>query len=252
LDGLFGLNFFWHASAMTPEGLKPLAGLAHLGSLGCEGKLCDDTAMRYIAALPRLQKLMAQGTVASDDGFIWLSRSKTIEFIWGRECPNLTGRGFAALSRMPALRGIAVSCKRVEDEALSLLPQFPALRELTPIDVTDSGFRHVGRCQNLERLTCMYCRETTDAATEQIAGLTRLKSYYAGLTKITDASLEMLSRIQSLEEIEFYECKGITDAGMKSLARLPRLQELEISGCPAVTLEVTKLFPSAIQVSYSL
>src|SRR6266511_2477122 len=106
------------------------------------------------------------------------------EYIWGRECPNLTGRGFAALSKMPALRGLAASCKHVDDESLSTLPRFPALRELMPMDVMDAGFRHVGACKELEGLWCMYCRETTDAASEHIAGLTKLKTYYAGLTKI--------------------------------------------------------------------
>ena len=56
--------------------------------------------------------------------------------------------------------------------------------ELTSIGITDAGFRHVGLCRRLEKLLCMYCRDTTDAATEQIAGL-RLRSYYAGLTQIT-------------------------------------------------------------------
>ena len=61
--------------------------------------------MRHIAALPRLRMLMAQGTVATDAGFAALSRSRTIENIWGRECPNLTGRGFAALPRCPRCAG---------------------------------------------------------------------------------------------------------------------------------------------------
>ena len=67
----------------------------------------------------------------------------------------------------------------------------------------------------------MYCRETTDLATEQISNL-RLKQYYAGLTQITDRSLEILSRMVSLEKIELYECKGITDIGVRTLAGLPR------------------------------
>src|SRR5262249_54854621 len=33
LDGLFGLSFFWHVSAMTAEGLKILASLPKLGFL---------------------------------------------------------------------------------------------------------------------------------------------------------------------------------------------------------------------------
>ena len=180
LDGLFGLSFFWHVSRFTADGLEPLAELPNLGFSGLRGELCNDDAMRHIAAIPRLRMLMAQGTVASDDGFAALSRSQTIEYIWGRECPNLAGRGFAALAAMPALRGLAVSCKNVDDDGSSALPRFPALRELMPMDVPDDGFRHVGRCEQLEALWCMYCRDTGDAATEHIAGLSRLKTYYAG------------------------------------------------------------------------
>ena len=69
LDGLFGLSFFWHISALTGAGLAGLADLPNLGFLGCEGKLCDDEAMRHIGAIPRLRMLMGQGTVASDHGF---------------------------------------------------------------------------------------------------------------------------------------------------------------------------------------
>src|SRR5262249_11886896 len=155
----------------------------------CDGKLCDDTAMSHIAAIPRLRMLMAQGTVATDDGFATLSRSPTIEYIWGRECPNLEGRGFKALAEMPALKGLAVSCKFVDDASLAALPGFPALTWLLPMDVSDDGFRHVGLCVQLEKLTCMYCRDTGDAATEHIAGLSSLKHYYAGRTQITDRSL---------------------------------------------------------------
>ena len=48
----------------------------------------------------------------------------------------------------------------------------------------------------------MYCRDTTDTATEHIAAL-RLRYYYAGLTLITDRSLEILGRMTSLEQVEF-------------------------------------------------
>ncbi len=151
LDGLFALSFFWHSPAFTAEGLEALKDLAHLGFLGCEGEHCTDEAMRRIGAMPRLRMLMAQGAVAGDAGFAALSRSQTVEYIWGRECPNLTGRGFAALAAMPALRGLGVSCKNVDDAALSTLARFPALRELMPMDVRDEGFRHVGQCERLER-----------------------------------------------------------------------------------------------------
>jgi hypothetical protein len=169
LDGLAGLTFFWHISALTPNGLPLLGDLANLAFLGCQDSLCDDAAMRAIGSMPKLRMLMGQGAVASDDGFAELSRSQSIEYFWGRDCPNLTGRGFAALAAMPVLRGLAVSCKHVDDAALASLPHFPALRGLVPMDVTDNGFRHVGGCERLEDLWCMYCRDTGDAATGHIA-----------------------------------------------------------------------------------
>jgi hypothetical protein len=251
LDGLFALSFFWHVSNLTPHGLARLADFPRLGFLGCQGELCDDESMGYIALMPRLRMLMAQGTVAGDVGFEALSRSQTIEYIWGRECPNLTGRGFVALGTMPRLRGLAVSCKRVDDAALSTLPRFPALRELLPMDVHDEGFRHVGGSEALEALWCMYCRDTTDAATEHIAGLSRVTTYYAGATGITDRSLEILGRMSSLERIEFYECNGITDAGLRHLAALPRLRRVDLSSLPGVTLAGTAVFPARVRVDYS-
>jgi hypothetical protein len=250
LDGLFGLNLFWHVSAMSPEGLAPLKDLANLGFLGCHGRLATDDAMPHIAAIPRLRMLMAQGTVASDDGFTALSRSPTVEYIWGRECPNLQGRGFRALADMPVLKGIAVSCKFVDDASLAALPRFPALTWLLPMDVPDEGFRHVGRCAQIERLTCMYCRDTGDVATEHLAGLSRLKHYYAGQTRITDRSLEVLSGMTSLEEVELSACAGISDAGLVHIARLPRLRKVSVDATARVTREGIAVFPAHVRVDF--
>ena len=247
LDGLFALSFFWHTSALTADGLQALAQLPNLGFLGCEGNLCNNEAMRHIAAIPRLRMLMGQGAVATNTGFAALSRSQTIEYIWSRECPNLTGRGFAALAAMPALRGLAVNCKNVDDAGLSALPSFPVLRELIPMDAPDDGYRHIGRCEQLESLILMYCRETGDTATEHIAGLDKLKSYFASYTKITDRSMQILSGMLSLERIAFYGCAGVTNAGVTALAGLPHLREVEISG-PQITPECAVAFPASVRV----
>jgi hypothetical protein len=247
LDGLFGLSLFWHTTGVTPKGLKPLSEIRNLGFFGCEGKLCDDEAMTYIAAMPHLRMLMAQGTVAGDDGFRALSRSETIEYIWGRECPNLNGRGFAALAAMPALRGLAVSCKQVDDAGLAALSRFPALQELMPMDVADDGYRYVGQCAQLESLVLMYCRETTDRATEHIGSLPNLKKYFASYTKITDRSMEILSRMSSLEHISFYGCDGVTNAGVAKLAALPRLREVQVAG-RQITAEAAAAFTPLISV----
>ena len=98
LEGLMEINLFWHTPAFTPAGLAAFAEIPNLAFLGCDGKRTTDEAMRQIARIPRLRMLMAQGTVATDDGFEALSRSQTLGTVWGRECPNLSGRGFVALA----------------------------------------------------------------------------------------------------------------------------------------------------------
>lgn len=247
LEGIFQLDLFWHVKRITSDGFAYLVDLPNLMALGCDGELSDDVAMRHIAVMPRLKRLRIQESVASDEGFVTLAGSQSIESIWGRVCPNFGDRGFVAFSRMPALRSLGIGCKNVDDAVLTRLPEFPVLQELTPIDFQDDNFRHIGRCRKLERLTCMYCRETGDAATEHIKELT-IKYYYAGLTQITDRSLEILGGMESLEQVDLYECVKVTDAGLPFLARLPKLREVHLDALPSVTLEGTKVFRPGVHV----
>jgi hypothetical protein len=246
LDGLFALNL--DNPCAKHVDLAPLMDLPRLGWLGHDA---TDESMARIAALPHLRMLMAQDTEAGDAGFAALSRSATLEYIWGRRCYNLTGRGFSALATLPSLRGLSVSCRNVDDAALSLLPRFPVLEELMPMDVQDAGFRHVGRCESLRALWCMYCRDTTDAATAHISGLTKLETYYAGATKITDRSLDILGGMPSLERLTFWNCPGISNAGAESLSKLPRLREITFDDCGGITPDVAAIFSERVRVNAS-
>jgi hypothetical protein len=244
LDGLFGLDIDDARLSLTASSLPALVSLPNLGWLALDAK---DDWMPHIARMARLRFLGAQDTTAGDDGFEALSASRSIEYIWGRRCHNLRDRGFTALSRMPALRGLSVSCLNVDDKGVAALPSFPALRELMPMDVPDAGYRHIGKCAALESLILMYCRDTTDAATEHITGLTRLSYYFNSYTAITDRTPEVLSTMDSLERITFDACHGLTDAGVARLARLPRLRELRVSG-RGVTGDVARTFPPGVEV----
>jgi hypothetical protein len=250
LEGVADLDLFWHVDGLTSDAFASLPGMPNLLSLGADGKLSDDAAMRHISVIPRLRRLRAQESVATDKGFEALARSQTLEGFWGRVCPNFGNGAFRAFSTMPSLSAMGVGLENVEDDVLALFPRFPVLRELTPIGVRDAGFRHIGLCTRLERLTCMYCRESGDEATTHIAGL-QIRYYYAGLTQITDRSLEVLGGMPSLEQVELYECKGVTDAGVRFLAALPHLREVALDGLPGVTFAGTQVFPAGVRVRYS-
>jgi hypothetical protein len=247
LEGLFALNVDSDRLAITGAGLAPLVELPHLEWLAFDAR---DDSMPLIAALPHLRFLMCQDTTAGDEGFRALARSRTIEYIWGRRCYNLQRRGFLALSTMPALRCLSVSCRSVDEEGLAALPRFPALTELMPMDVPDAGYRHIGACPRIESLVLMYCRDTTDTATAHLVGLSTLKKYFASYTRITDRTPEILSGIDSLESITFDSCAGLTNAGIATLARLPRLKELGVESMPGVTRDVAAAFPSHVRVGH--
>jgi hypothetical protein len=245
LDGLFGLNLDDSNLLITAAALPPLASLTNLGWLSVDAK---DDWMPHIARMPRLIYLGAQDTTAGDEGFAALSKSQTLQYIWGRRCHNLHTAGFVALAELPALRGLSVSCLNVDELGISALPQFPALRELMPMDIPDVGYRNIGKCDRLESLILMYCRDTTDVATEHITGLRSLSYYFNSYTHITDRTPELLSNMDSLERITFDTCHGLTNRGIANLARLPRLRELRASG-RQLSAEAASGFPSNVLVS---
>ncbi len=246
LDGLAGLNLDDSHLAITAAALEPLVSLPNLTWLGVDAK---DDWMPYIAQMNALRFLGIQDTVAGDDGFVALSNSRTIERIWGRRCHNLRSRGFRALANMPRLRGLSVSCLNVDDSAIATLPSFPSLAELMPMDIPDAGYRHIGKCERLESLVLMYCRDTTDAATEHITGLRKLRSYFNSYTTITDRTPELLSTMDSLEGVTFDTCHYLTNAGVGTLARLPRLKKLHASGA-RITSDVARPFRPEVRVTW--
>src|SRR5262249_25458186 len=98
-----------------------------------------------------------------------------------------------------------------------------------PMDVPDEGYRHIARCEGLESLILMYCRDTGDVATGHIVRLPRLEYYFASYTRITDLTPELLSQMDSLERITLDGCAAVTNTGLAHLTRLPRLRELRVS-----------------------
>jgi hypothetical protein len=248
LDGLFALNIDDASLGITHIGVSHLAGCSHLAFLSVDA---TDASMPAIGALPHLRFLMCQDTAASDDGWSAAARSQTIEHIWGRRCYGLGGRGFRALATMPALKHLSVSCKNVDDASLGALPAFPTLRELMPMDVPDDGYRHIAHCVALDALILMYCRYTTDRATEHIARLPALRRYFASYTRITNRTPMLLSDMPSLEDITFDSCAGLSDDGIAALARLPSLRTLRVASMPRVTRDVARVFADGVDVHWA-
>jgi hypothetical protein len=120
-----------------------------------------------------------------------------------------------------------------------------------PMDVPDEGYRHIGRCAQLESLVLMYCRESGDVATGHIAALSRLIKYFASYNRITDRTPEILSGMPTLEDVTFDACAGLTNTGIAALARLPRLRTLRVGSMAQVTAGVAAVFPPHVRVKWN-
>jgi len=247
VEGLFALDVDDGRLGITGQALEHLSALPHFSWLAFHAK---DESMPAIAALPALRFLMCQDTRASDRGWVALGQSRSIENIWGRRCHGLGEHGFVALSRMPQLRSLSVSCLNVPDGALAALPDFPALEELMPMDVPDAGYRHIGECTRIESLVLMYCRNTGDEATTHITTMPRLRRYFVSYNRITDRTPELLGGIETLEEITIDSCAGVTNRGIVHLARLPCLRRLCLSGMRHVSADVAVAFSPEVDVDH--
>ena len=70
-------------------------------------------------------------------------------------------------------------------------------RELMPMDVPRRGVPHVGRCAELESLVLMYCRDTTDAATAHLTGLSKLSKTSTATRPSTDRTRALSAMTRS-------------------------------------------------------
>jgi hypothetical protein len=76
----------------------------------------------------------------------------------------------------------------------------------------------------------------------RISLASRLKSYFAGSTEITDRSLEVLAGLSTLESIELEHTVHVTNSGIAALALLRNLQQVSIGGLPLVTRDGASIF----------
>ena len=90
LDGLFALDLDDARLALTAACLDPLRTLPRLASLAVDAK---DDWMPGLAQLPALRFLIAQDTTASDDAWVALAHSRTIEQIGAGAATGCNGAG---------------------------------------------------------------------------------------------------------------------------------------------------------------
>jgi Leucine Rich Repeat (LRR) protein len=143
----------------------------------------------------------------------------------------------------------------LSDDVIPYLESFPHLRALYAhkSQVADETMRHIGSLRKLECLMLWDAERIGDEGVAHLASLNRLKRLHISNAHLTDESLEMLSRLPSLEGMSLqgnhFSNQGlvhlrrarnlkslwiglgdgeITDEGVSHLAELENLEELDL------------------------
>lgn len=252
LQGVFDLSLGHQLpeSDVSGAGAAYVAKMRNVQLLKWAEKICDNEALTHISGMTSLRQVICYNATADDAGFSALSGSDALEYILAQRCDFITRTTVEAFSQLPNLKRLNVGGEKLADDDLEPLSRFPALQEMWPTFFGDGAYRHVGQVSQLKQLVNMYCKETGDEATEHISGLQELRKYHVWGTQITDRSLEMMSRMDALESVLFWNCPNITDEGLSKLTRLPNLASLDLQRCGQLSAGCVEGFRPEVRVNY--
>ena len=216
----------------TDADFETLGRLVHLKTLSTSGEGMNDRTLSYLTGLVALEDLSTNLAQFSDDG-LWqltlLINLKQIKFFHtSLRRTDFTGRGFAQFASMKNLRRLTVAGCPFNDE----------------------GMAAVGKLTQLENFRTWHTYQT-EAGNASLRSLTNLTSLYLGQRlrryggasnahSLTDATLDVVSQLKSLDTLTLGEQKFSTAALLK-LQGLPKLKRLELTQVDIPAEEVEKL-----------
>ena len=235
------------------------------------GTNLDDTALAALASRTALEELdLSYNPRLSAEGLAALKTLSKARLLDLNYCPGFKGGSLKALAALPALQELRLVNSAIDDDMLAGLKGCPALTTLvlggteweydwdTMNHVGDAGLAHVSQIPTLKRLVLRWHKFTseglkslgthpnlqeldlfggdvTDEALEALSRLDLTVLDCGDSSKLHDAGLKNLFRMQGLRTLGLAECPEITDDGVASLAALKGLKSLDLRKCRKVT-----------------
>jgi Leucine-rich repeat (LRR) protein len=143
----------------------------------------------------------------------------------------VTDSDLPRLAEVPGLKRLDLSLTRISDRGLRALKNLPAVEELNLYfaeQITDEGVSIVKNWKHLRRLNVRGTK-ITDATLEFLAGVPTLEWLDIGWAQITDTGLEHLSSLSNLRHLAMGGNK-LTDTSLQFLRQMPQLEYLDIGG----------------------
>ena len=221
--------------SMTDEGLVGLSELTSLEEIslfGLGGQLTDDGVLKL--AGNRGLKRLAVYDSAVTGSFLRGFEGIPLEILAlsgdSQFGIALTDENAGYLNQFPALQELNLQTARLGARGIAAISELTKLRKITLtgcIELSDKDLANLGK---LERLHQLYLRDTNvgDQTLRAMKHLDNLITLELGSPNLTDAGMESLSRLMSLEYLTIRESNQVTDRGVSELRRLRRLKQLRL------------------------
>jgi hypothetical protein len=258
---------------VTDAGLKELAALPALESLGLEGspitgvgfgtsgwkKLREidaphtpftDAGLNAVGALPAVTVLRLDSTQITNVGLHQLHHSKTLTELY-LSGTKITDTGIASLKELDQLQVLDVAKTAVTGATFDRLPA-RSLRKIVLDGCTfgDGGGHYLGQLTELTALSAKDC-PVSDAGLASLKELKKLAKVDLTGTTAGDAAAKVLGALPELE-VAAFDRTPLTDAGLKELARAPKLRFVEARGTKVTkqgAAEAARFGPPGLRVT---
>jgi len=230
------------ATALSRHGLAGLSSCRTLTSL--ELSHVTDEKLAGLASLTQLQSLAITHSPVTEDGLSCLKKLTNLEALDLWRVPSLIGDGLKYVPHPDKMRRLCVFHAPLTNESLKNVADMRKLRHLTLIatHITDAGLETLGGLSGLSEVLiananvgdigitslihpgllslCIANTNVTDDIVGHIVKARRLEWLDIRFTKITDASIQELSKCTSLVRLELGPSISI-EAAKKLKASLP-------------------------------
>jgi hypothetical protein len=233
-DGAITKITFKDCAKLGESEYKKLGELKTLKSLTLYGgkKTLTDVTLPLLAGLTELEELNTEGTHITDAGLAGFAVFKNVKgmsfYHPSLDVKGFDGSGFAALKALPKLERLTIAGTRANDKLMEAVAQIKQLKDFRTWHTyqSQSGNAFLEKLPHLRSLTLGQRLRHWDGSSNALS--------------LDDATLDLLSRLATLESLSLDEARISLDALLK-LKALPQLKKLSLARIDIPAEDVEKL-----------
>jgi Leucine-rich repeat (LRR) protein len=214
--------------------LEVIGGLSKLSGLKHRSTAVTDAGLEALSANPSLDSLLIQDFAITDQSGPHLAKLPKLTQLEVFRCQGFGSQGVLALKGTGLTRLTLRDLPNVYDQALEVLDDLPKLKRLYLHELTsisDAGLSHLAKLQSLEQLDLWVVPQMSDATIDVIATLPNLKTLSIRSTGVTDACIDKLLALKSVQSLTFKDNGAVSEEARQKLTTR-KWAKLDLGGGP--------------------